>query len=85
MESIIITVTNQSKSYLYDLEVPINVTLSKLKSDIIDAMNGHNPSLRLNATDVTLFCNRLGCKLHSDETLESVGVWNGDYITILEV
>lgn len=85
MENIIVTATNISKSFLYDLELPSTVTVDKLKDDIVEALNGYNPDLFLNIASTALFCNRIGRQLNNDETLESAGVWNGDYITLLEV
>lgn len=85
MENIIVTVTNISKAFLYDLEVPTNVTIDRLKDDIVEALNGYNPDLFLRTATTELFCNRMGRQLNADETLETAGVWNGDYITIIEV
>ena len=85
MENIIVTATNISKSFLYDLELPTTVTIDKLKDDIVEALNGYNPDLFLNTDSTVLFCNRIGRQLSNDETLESAGVWNGDYITLMEV
>lgn len=85
MESIIVTVTNIAKAYLYDLEVPANITIDKLKDDIVETLNGYNPDLFLRTATTELFCNRIGRRLNADETLESAGVWNGDYVTIIEV
>lgn len=85
MDSVIITITNIAKSYMYDLELPTNITIDKLKDDIVEALNGYNPDLYLRTATTELFCNRLGRQLTSNETLIEAGVWNGDYITIIEV
>lgn len=85
MENIIVTVTNISKSFLYDLELPVTVTIDKLKDDVVETLNGYNPDLFLQAATTNLFCNRIGRQLSGDETLESAGVWNGDYITLIGV
>lgn len=85
MEHIIVTATNIRKSFLYDLDVPTNLTVDKLKDDIVEALNGYDPNLFLRTATTELFCNRLGRQLTAEETLESAGVWNGDYITLLEV
>lgn len=85
MGNIIITVTNQSKSYFYDIEIPVELSIRNLKDDIVEALNGYNPNLFLKAATVSLFCNRTGHTLTDDETMETAGVWNGDYITIKEV
>ena len=85
MENIIVTVTNATKSYFYDLEVPTSITVDKLTDDIVEALNGYNPELFLRTATTSLLCNRIGRQLSADETLETAGVWNGDYITIIEV
>jgi len=85
VDSVIITITNIAKSYMYDLELPTNITIDKLKDDIVEALNGYNPDLYLRTATTELFCNRLGRQLTSNETLIEAGVWNGDYITIIEV
>lgn len=85
MESIIVTVTDLKKSFLYDLELPVDIPQKKLTEDIVEALNGYDPALGLSADGAGLYCNRTGKRLGPDETLESAGVWNGDYVTILEV
>lgn len=85
MKNIIVTVTNVSKSYLYDLEVPTELPVEKLKSDIVATLNGYRPDLSLREESAALYCNRIGRRLASEETCESAGIWNGDYITLIEV
>ena len=85
MENIIVTATNISRTFLYDLELPTDVTGDKLKADVVEALNGQDNRLMLNADSTVLFCNRIGRQLGNDETLKSAGVWNGDYITLMEV
>lgn len=85
MNSIIVTVTDLAKRFFCDIEVPTDVTIDKLKDDIVETLNGYNPELYLRTLSVELFSNRLGKQLCKEDTLESVGAWNGDYITIIEV
>lgn len=85
MENIIVTVTNISQSYIFDLEVPTTVTIDKLKDDIVETLNGYKPDLFLHTATTMLFCNRIGRQLFDEETLETAGVWNGDYVTVIEV
>lgn len=85
MKDIIVTITNKSKDFLYDIEVPVELEIDKLKDDIVEALNGYNPELFLNTASIGIFCNRINRMLDSGETLHSAGVWNGDYITIVEV
>lgn len=85
MESIIVTVTDLKKRYFYDVEIPTGVAVDKLGRDIVDTLNGYADGLHLDAARTRLFCNRLGRQLLSEETAETAGVWNGDYITMIEV
>lgn len=85
MENIIVTVTNQTKAFFYDIEVPIGLPMRGLKDDIVEALNGYNPNLFLKTAALSLVCNRTGHILSDEETMETAGVWNGDYITIKEV
>ena len=50
----------------------------------MEALNGYDPNLFLKAATVSLLCNRTGHVLQDGETLESAGVWNGDYLTLQE-
>lgn len=85
MNSIIVTLTDKNRSFVYDLEVPSELEVDKLKDDIVEALNGYNPNLFLRTAEVELLCNRSGKQLLPEDTLESAGVWNGDYITVIEV
>lgn len=83
MDSIIVTVTNAEKTFLYDIEIPKTAAADKLKKDIIDVLNGYDQRLNLNSRTAEIFCNRLGRRLLPRETAEEAGLWEGDYITIL--
>ena len=85
MESIIVTITNPTRSFFYDIEVPTTVTFDKLKEDIVEALNGYKPNLFLGAATSIILCNRTNHLLADEETIESAGIWNGDYLTIKEV
>lgn len=84
MNSIIVTVTNVNKTFMVDLELPLDVTADKLTADVVEALTGYDERLTLRAETASLFCNRLGRRLAAQDTLESAGVWNGDYITMIE-
>ena len=85
MENIIVTVTNQNKNFFYDIEVPIGLSMRNLKDDIVETLNGYNPNLFLDTANVSFICNRTGQVIRDEETMETAGVWNGDYITLKEV
>lgn len=85
MKKIIITITDTQKTDFYDLEVPTDVIFEKLKKDIVDTLNGYIGGLHLEAERVAFISNRTGKQLSENDTLEEAGVWNGDYITVVEV
>ncbi len=84
MGKIIITICDRNKKFnSYDLELPTDVPIAQLKRDIVETLNSYKKSLLLSDKNVFLFSNRLGRKLLDNETLESAGVWNGDYIEFM--
>ena len=85
VSNIILTVTNLRKQFFYDLEVPTDVAFEKLKVDMVDTLNGGNPGIMIKAAEVEFLCNKTGKQIRKNETLEEAGVWNGDYLTMIEV
>lgn len=82
MKNIIVTVRDEGKNYLYDLEIPIDLEAEKLLDDIVQTINGCDPSLYLQAVRSELICERTGKKLEDTQTAEGAGIRNGDFITI---
>lgn len=82
MDSMIVTITDLHKTFMYDVEVPNNVILEALTCDIAEALNGYNAGLTLDGNRITLFCSRLNRTINPNETLEGAGVWNGDFLII---
>lgn len=83
-DSIIVTVTDKNKSFFCDIEIPVDLEVSKLKDDMVETLNEYNPELFLNSAASELICARMNKKLDPNKTLKEIGVWNGDYITITE-
>lgn len=83
MRNVIVTITDKTRSFACDFELPVNAKIKKLKEHIVEALNGYNPNLQLNVVFVELYCTRKGKNLVNDETLEEAGVWDGDYIVVL--
>jgi hypothetical protein len=82
MKNIIVTVVKDRGDECYDIEVPVDLTVDKLTDDMVQTLNGYNPSLYLQEHDMELICDRTGQKLERDKTLEQSGVRNGDYIVM---
>lgn len=84
MENIIVTIRRPASNFSCDIEVSASLAISKLKEDIVETLNHYNWSLSLDSASIGLFCDRIDRLLTDEETLESAGVWNGDYLTIKE-
>lgn len=82
MNHLIVTVCDSFSGRRFDLEVPKDVESEKLLDDILEALRGYAPELQWRISEVTLWDRRLGRILKPGETLESAGVWNGDYLYI---
>lgn len=85
MDSLIVTVLNPEKTFREDMELPRNVPARKLAKDIAETLRNYNEACLDGSYPNGLYCNRLGRRLNPDETLDSAGVWNGDFITLIEV
>lgn len=85
MKTIIVTLTNEKKSFKYDVELRCDRTVDKLKLDITEVVCGCNPDIYLDASRVSLYSPRLKRALADSESPETAGLWNGDYINITEV
>lgn len=82
MENIIVTVTDEAGHFSYDLEVSTKLEINKLLNDIVEALNGYNPELFLNALRYEVVCIRTNHIIGSGETLEDAGIWNGDILVL---
>lgn len=80
MKDIIVTVTDENKTFSQDVEIPVELTIQKLKIDLSDALRQHN--LFYSEEKIKLFHCRSNSFLN-DGTLETEGVWNGDYIIVI--
>lgn len=85
MKDIIITITDMKKRAFYDVEVPTDMEFGKLREDIVNSLNGYDPELMLNPARTEFLCYRTGRQVMAGETLATAGVWNGDYLTAVEV
>ncbi len=81
MDKLIVTIRDRKKRFnMYDIEIPFDVQISVLKKDIVETLNSYKKRLNLSDANVRLGSARLGRTLGDNETPESAGIWNGDYI-----
>lgn len=84
MARIIITLTDSNQTFAYDLEVPTDLEYEALLDDIVQTIISYNPDLTYQPTRCRLHIPKLGRMMQNGETPESVGLWNGDYLSIVE-
>ena len=83
MQHIIVTLTDINHSFMYDLELPTDLVYEKLIDDIIQTIISYNPDLAYNTSASKLIIPKLMMKeMQIGETLESAGIFNGDYLII---
>ncbi|MDD6526560.1 MAG: EsaB/YukD family protein [Oscillospiraceae bacterium] len=83
MSKVIITLEDEKKSFSYDLELPTNLEYEKLIDDIVQTIISYNPDLMYQTNEVRLMIPKLNMAAMRDgETLEQLGVLNGDYLII---
>lgn len=83
MSKIIITLTNKKRNFEYDLEVPVDLEYKNLIDDIIQTVISFNPDLRfIPAKSRLIIVKHNFLEMHDGDTLESLGVFNGDYLLL---
>lgn len=81
MKKIIVTICDAKKRFSgYDIEIPSDVPIGQLKKDIVETLNSYKASLSLSEAGVVLSSKRMDRNFKDDETPQSAGIWNGDYI-----
>ena len=84
---IIVTVQDESHSFTYDVEVPVNVPARKLAGDIVEALNYYHRSSKseklLPKSSYAIANRRTGKTLDPSKTFYEAGVWQGDELVLL--
>lgn len=80
--NIIVTVCDYNKTFCYDLEVPVMQSIDTLTDDIVETLNGVNVYLKNQKP--MFYVPRLQRVLNTSETLGQAGVWNGDYLVVVD-
>lgn len=78
MSTIILTVTNERKTKQIDVELPTMEKIGPLRKGLIEVMELEEFNL-----NTRIFVPRLNKVLNDEETLGQVGVWNGDYLVLV--
>lgn len=81
-KSIIITLMDEKKTFSYDLEVPADLDGDKLTDDIVQTIISFNPDLTYRTMNSCIYIPKINKVIESKDTLEGLGVFNGDYLII---
>lgn len=84
MGQLIITVGDKKTEQFFDTEIPDDLEVEELAYQLAEALNGMNPQLRWNTNRLVLYSPKLGRNLKSENTLQEEGIWNGDYLYIMD-
>lgn len=84
MDRIVVSVGDIKETYQYDFEVNISQTVGECLLDIVESLIEYDQSIQFSGDSVSLFCQRLNRYLPTDISLYDAGVWNGDYLFIME-
>lgn len=83
MANITVTVSDKNQSFMYDMQVPTDLEFEKLVDDLVQAIIGCNPALAYQPQRTRIFIPKLMMReMTYGETLEDLGVFNGDYLLI---
>ena len=79
MHNIMGTIENEQRTIQKDVEMPAHVRLALLRPELFGLM-------KVNAlnTNAKLYSVRLKRVLNDEETLGQAGIWNGDYLVLIE-
>lgn len=84
MQKIIVTVTDKDHNFFFDMELPAEYPVNKMCPSIVKLLN-QNQSKRVFKVQGFFLGSIKKKKIISPErTLEEAGIWNGDYIIVIQ-
>ena len=84
MQKIIVTVTDKDHNFFFDMELPTEYPVNKMCPSIVNLLN-QNQSKRVFKVQGFFLGSIKKKKIISPErTLEEAGIWNGDYIIVIQ-
>lgn len=79
----IVTITNKNCSFHIDMEIPITDKAEKILKDVGELLTEYDPAHFELLTISGFYSPRLDKKLNINDTFESSGIWDGDYIVLI--
>ena len=84
MKKIIVTLTDGKNSFFTDMELPVDYPVRMMYPTIVDLINQNQTKVRFENTNILMAANRQKKVIEPNSTLEEAGIWNGDYITLIQ-
>ena len=81
-ENIIVTVQTVDESFMRDMELPSELTVSEISKKLLEALKSMPESEFSDWNECLLLCGNM--ILNSSDTLLNAGVFDGSTITVLE-
>lgn len=78
---IMVTLRDENGTFAYDLELPYDMEAERLTEQIVRALGAYNRKLRFTGSE-GLYAPRLRRRLRPCETMEQVGLQNGEYLVL---
>ena len=73
-----------SETLSYDMEMPCQVETKSLITHICQTIQQYTEGrISLDPNTLQLSCRRLNRTLHSQETFDDAGIWNGDHLELV--
>lgn len=80
---IIVTVSDENYNNYVDLELPTDVACEQLEKDILEILQFYNRMRFSERNEIAIFHQRTNQYLNPKITLNEAGVWNGDYLVLV--
>ena len=84
MKTIIVTITDEKNSFFLDVELPVGYPVSIMYPFLVDLLNQNQSVIKFKETGFLRVANRQKKIIPPNSSLEEAGIWNGDYLSILQ-
>ena len=83
MEKRLVTVTDLSADFSFDMEIPAGIRMDKVCEKIGENLRLLGALSQNDSSRFRLICSRTNRWIEKEKTAEENGIWTGDYLTIV--
>lgn len=80
IEKVLVTIQCPEKEFSVDAELPANVTVDSLLDGLLSLLKEQYPDRFGSTSELLLYIDKR--RISSDETLSSIGAWDGSVLTV---